>query len=229
MNIFFTYALLFMIYSMIGWLIEETDSLILRKKLVNRGFLIGPYCPIYGYGSIFMIIFLDKYLHDPLALFIMCIVSCGVLEYFTSLAMEKVFKTRWWDYSENRFNINGRICLETLILFGLGGLIIMYLVNPFILGMLSNVPSLVLNIISAILIGIYIIDNIVSFKIILNIKLVTNNLMKDSTEEISNMVRNILNNKSYLYKRLANAFPNFKSLTKKITRKKINEKNKSIR
>ncbi len=223
MDIIFVYLLLFMIYSIIGWILEELNTLIvLKTKFINRGFLIGPYCPIYGYGSMFMIIFLDKYIHDPIALFTMCFISCGILEYFTSLIMEKIFKTRWWDYSDKKFNINGRICLETLILFGLGGLIIMYLVNPFIMSIISLIPFTVIKVLSLILISIYIIDNIVSFKIILNFKQVTTNLIKDNTEEISNMVRNILNNKSYLYRRLVNAFPDFKTLTKKI-KDKIND------
>ena len=103
-------VVLFITYSIIGWVIEEIDILILQKKVVNRGFLIGPYCPIYGFGSLFIILFLNKYLDDPIVLFFMTMISCGILEYLTSFIMEKIFKTRWWDYSDEKFNINGRIC-----------------------------------------------------------------------------------------------------------------------
>ena len=78
---------LFIIYSVIGWIVEEIDMLVFEKKIVNRGFLIGPYCPIYGFGSLVIIIFLDKYLNDPIVLFFMTMISCGVLEYLTSFFM----------------------------------------------------------------------------------------------------------------------------------------------
>ena len=101
-----TLFLLFMLYSIMGWLLEVTCKLIEKHKFINRGFLIGPYCPIYGHGAILMILLLIKYQSDPLLLFTMSIVICSILEYFTSYIMEKVFKARWWDYSRRKFNIN---------------------------------------------------------------------------------------------------------------------------
>ena len=170
--------ILFIIYSAIGWILEEINFLIVQKKLVNRGFLIGPYCPIYGCGSLLIIIFLNKYLDDPITLFFMTVITCGILEYLTSFLMEKLFKTRWWDYSKEKFNINGRICLETLVLFGIGGLVISYLAQPFIMSILTLIPSHILNVLAIILSVIFILDNIVSFKIILNFKQVAANLKR---------------------------------------------------
>ncbi len=112
----FLYILLFFLYSFLGWCLEVLCKLVSEKKFVNRGFLIGPYCPIYGYGAILMSVLLQKYLDDPFTLFIMIVLICSVLEYFTSFFLEKIFHTRWWDYTKYRFNINGRICLETMIL-----------------------------------------------------------------------------------------------------------------
>ena len=109
------YFILFIIYAMIGWFIEIINGLIQTKKFVNRGFLIGPYCPIYGVGGILITLLLSKYYDDPIVLFFMGIAVCGILEYLTSYIMEKFFKARWWDYSKRKFNINGRICLETII------------------------------------------------------------------------------------------------------------------
>lgn len=111
------YFLLFFIYSVMGWILEITCKFIEYKKFANRGFLIGPYCPIYGFGALFITLFLGRYSNDIIALFVMTILICGVLEYFTSYIMEKIFKLRWWDYSRRKYNINGRICLDTLIPF----------------------------------------------------------------------------------------------------------------
>ena len=216
-------VVLFITYSIIGWVIEEIDILILQKKVVNRGFLIGPYCPIYGFGSLFIILFLNKYLDDPIVLFFMTMISCGILEYLTSFIMEKIFKTRWWDYSDEKFNINGRICLETLVLFGIGGLVISYLAQPFIMSILTLIPTNILNIIAIILSIIFIIDNIVSFKIILNFKLVATNIRKDYTEEITAKVREVLKKKSIFSNRLVKAFPNFKTILKRIKSDKNEE------
>ena len=139
--------LLFLMYSFTGWAIEVIGKLLEKGKFVNRGFLVGPYCPIYGVGSILMIILLNRYINDPPTLFIMSILLFSVLEYSTSYFMEKIFKIRWWDYTRRKFNINGRICLETMIPFGCGGMLIMYVVNPFFLKLLSHIPSTALTII----------------------------------------------------------------------------------
>ena len=99
-----------------GWCIEVIDTLITTKKFVNRGFLIGPYCPIYGVGAIIMIVSLNRFIDVPIMLFVMSMVIFALLEYYTSYFMEKLFRARWWDYSTKKFNINGRICLETMMI-----------------------------------------------------------------------------------------------------------------
>lgn len=128
------YFLLFIIYAVIGWCMEVVCKLIQYKKFVDRGFLIGPYCPIYGVGALLITFFLNKYVQDPVVLFVMAVVVCGILEYLTSYFMEKIYHARWWDYSSKKFNINGRICLSNLIAFGILGMFIMYISNPFLIG-----------------------------------------------------------------------------------------------
>ena len=140
------YFLLFFTYSVLGWIMEVTKTLIDKKKFVNRGFLIGPYCPIYGFGALLITFLLKKYTADPIALFIMAIVVCGILEYLTSYFMEKIFHARWWDYSQKKYNINGRVCLDTIIPFGLLGMFIMYVSNPFLIEKLESLPEIALNI-----------------------------------------------------------------------------------
>lgn len=93
------YFLLFIIYAVIGWCMEVICKLIQYKKFVDRGFLIGPYCPIYGVGALLITFFLNKYVQDPVVLFVMAVVVCGILEYLTSYFMEKIYHARWWDYS----------------------------------------------------------------------------------------------------------------------------------
>lgn len=204
------YFLLFFTYAVVGWIMEVTLKLTTEKKFINRGFLIGPYCPIYGYGVLLITILLKKYQDDIIATFIFSILICGLLEYLTSYFMEKFFHARWWDYSNKRFNINGRICLETLIPFGIMGCLIIYVTNPIILNLLNKIPDIVLHIVSIVLLVCYIVDNIVSSKIISNLKEMSSNV-KDNTEEISQKVKNIISKKSILHRRLVYAFPDIKS------------------
>lgn len=215
---------MFIIYSFIGWIIEIITEYIHHKRFVNRGFLIGPYCPIYGTAAVLMIILLNKYLKDPLALFVMAVVICSIIEYFTSYIMEKLFNARWWDYSNNKFNINGRICLETMIPFGFGGIILMYFINPFIVKLLSFIPTTFLNVIAIIIFILFLIDNIISFKIILGFKNTTFVEEKDNTAEITSRVKETIMKKSKFNKRLIKSFPNLK-VSNKLRKYKNNKKN----
>lgn len=208
------YFLLFFIYAVVGWCIEVTGELISKHRFVNRGFLIGPYCPIYGFGAALITLLLKRYLNDPAALFVMAVVVCSVLEYLTSFFMEKLFHARWWDYSKDKFNINGRICLRTMIPFGLLGLLMMYVLNPFLLGVLEKLPSAALTVISIIVFATYITDNVISFNIVKNVK-VAGLPFTDNTEEITEKVKQILRKKSVLNRRLVNAFPKMKLKLKK--------------
>ena len=140
--------------------------------------------------------------------------------------MEKLFNARWWDYSEKKFNINGRICLETTIPFGLGGMFVMYIVNPFIEKILNMLSKNTLVIVGIILMIIFVIDLIVSLITILKVKNIKIEKIKDNTEEINKKVREYLTKKSIFTKRLVDSFPNFKfniiSIKNKIVRKKNN-------
>ena len=215
-----TYFLLFMIYSVAGWIMEVTCKSFEAKKFINRGFMIGPYCPIYGWGAIFITILLKRYISDWIVLFFMSMITCGILEYLTSYVMEKIFHARWWDYSRRKYNINGRICLETLVPFGLLGLTIMYITNPIILNALQSIPDNILNVIAIVLFVIFIIDGIVSLKVVSNVRATSTKLNKeaktmDNTEEITAKVKEILRNKSVLNRRLINAYPNLQTVLKK--------------
>ena len=226
------YFLLFIIYSFIGWIMEVRYNYFDCKRWMNRGFLIGPICPIYGVGSILMILFLQEYRTQPFVLFVLAIIICSVLEYLTSFILEKVFKIRWWDYSHKKFNINGRICLETMVPFGIIGSLLVYFINPFFKHLITSIDIHVLNNIFYIVFLIFLADLIISLKIISNIKLITTNILKDNTEEVSKKVkdkivttlksfknkinnpdkkiRKVFSQQPYFTKRIIEAFPKFK-------------------
>ena len=226
------YIMLFFIYSLAGWLIEMIPATIREKKFVDRGFLVGPYCPIYGCGVILITLLLQKYADDIVVTFFLSVIICGTLEYLTSYIMEKIFKARWWDYSNNKFNINGRICLETLVPFGIGGVLVLFVFNPFLEKIINLIPGLALHIVTGVLCVLFLIDCIVSFKIILNLKEMTKEL-KDNTAEISDKVKKIILNKLGPYKRLVNAFPRVKENVKfskwDSIKKKIEESTRGIK
>ena len=210
-NKFCFYFMLFIIYSFIGWSIEVVGKLIEKHKFINRGFLVGPICPIYGWGCIAIILLLSKYKSSPIVLFLMAIIICSILEYFTSYFMEKLFHVRWWDYTRRKYNINGRICAETMIPFGLLGCLVVYIVNPIFMGLLNKIPVNTLNILAIIIFTIYVIDNIVSLSVMFGFKGTLKTVEKDGTEEIIKKVREVLLKRNFLYKRLVNAFPNITS------------------
>ena len=222
------YFLLFISYAFLGWCMEVTCKFIQYKKFINRGFLIGPYCPIYGWGALTITILLKRYMEDPLVLFVMSTLICSIIEYLTSYFMEKKYHARWWDYSNKKFNINGRICLETLIPFGILGVAIMYGTNPILFKLYNQIPQLVINILTAILFIGFIVDNIISSNIISSINVEGNKLIKDNTEEITEKIKQVLRQKSWLHRRLINAYPGLKDIKVKIKKveQKIDERRK---
>lgn len=222
------YFLLFISYAFLGWCMEVTCKFIQYKKFINRGFLIGPYCPIYGWGTLAITILLKRYMEDPLVLFVMSTLICSIIEYLTSYFMEKKYHARWWDYSNKKFNINGRICLETLIPFGILGVAIMYGTNPILFKLYNQIPQLVINILTAILFIGFIVDNIISSNIISSINVEGNKLIKDNTEEITEKIKQVLRQKSWLHRRLINAYPGLKDIKVKIKKveQKIDERRK---
>ena len=214
MTEFKIYFLLFITYSFIGWIIEIIDRFKVNKKIVNRGFLIGPYIPIYGSCAIVMVLLLHS-VKSPTILFLSCILIASIGEYLTSYIMEKVFHARWWDYSDYKFNLNGRICLINCLGFGVLGFILIKYLNNFLYNIYSNFSIITINILFYTLITIFIIDLIVSFNVIFKIKNMSLKFVNpDNTNEITKKVRELIKN-NWLVKRLFMAFPNVKPIIKK--------------
>lgn len=201
---------IFILYSILGWFMEVVIVSSKKRKITARGFLIGPWCPIYGFGALFITLLLRKYYNDPVALFVMSFLMGTILEYVTSYLMEKLFHARWWDYSNHKFQINGRVSLTTSLGFGALGVILVYILNPFFLRIIKNIPPIVFTIIMIIVLLIFITDVITSYKIISNIKISKDVDIKDLTDKYTEEVKKHLRNKSIFNRRLLNAFPHLK-------------------
>lgn len=152
----------FIFYSFIGWAYESFVWAICEKKqFINRGFLLGPLCPIYG-----LVCLLDYYLlreiHHSVGIFCTAMVVCCCAEYFISWAFEKLFHARWWDYSNYAFNINGRISLYSGLFFGAAGLLLVKVVHPAVLKLLEIIPFEVQKISALCLLIALIVDIIVT-------------------------------------------------------------------
>lgn len=234
MKYFIYYTFFFFIYSFLGWILESSYVSIRQKKLYNRGFLIGPICPIYGYGALLIILYINQYKENIITVFILGVVICGILEYITSYFMEKIFKARWWDYSNRKFNLNGRICLENAIYFGIAGIFVIYLLHPSLEKLIYITNTKIIFILTLILLILYITDTIISFNVVAKLKKNLRNIeiKKDSTQELKNLVTEVLNHNittkitkiPKLQKRLIDAFPDIE-IKKfiKIKEKKLKE------
>ncbi len=198
---------LFIIVSFIGWIVEIISIFLETKKIINRGFLIGPYCPIYGLSTILMVFLLDYYKNNLFVLLIMSIIICTISEYLVSYFMEKAFKARWWDYSHMPFNINGRICLSNCILFGLGAVLLLKWIVPFLMFQLYNFPIIPFYYLTFILLILFITDTILSFHIIYKFKNTVECVKKDYTGEFNDKVQKIVLDKMIPFQRLIKAFP----------------------
>lgn len=130
----------FIVYSIAGWLCEDVYVGIGKRKFVNRGFLYGPYCPIYGCGALIVLYPLMLLGDHPVLVFFGGMILTSALEYFTSWLMEKLFHEKWWDYSTYKFNINGRVCLLNSTLFGLMSLVVVFGIQPFVERWARSIP-----------------------------------------------------------------------------------------
>lgn len=134
--------LIFMFWGVAGWLIEVVDMRIEAGEFQNRGFLQHmPFCPMYGLGMAFASVFLNGVKDSYLILFAFGMIFCSILEYIVGGILEKLFHSKWWDYSHMRFNIKGRVCLRNAVLFGLGAIIIFRFVEPMIEQIILWIPG----------------------------------------------------------------------------------------
>lgn len=135
------YVLLFFLLSLFGWLWEVTIYLVREKQFVNRGILTGPWLPIYGAGALFLYFLLKRWKKTPLLVFVISLTICSVLEYFSGFFLEKMWGVKWWDYSGMLLNLDGRICLMSCLLFGVGGIFLIFFIVPIYTALYNKISE----------------------------------------------------------------------------------------
>ena len=157
--------LLYFIFCVVGWTWEVSQHMVAAGTFVNRGVLQGPWLPIYGTGGILILVALNRLRKSPIAEFVAAIVLCGAVEYFTALALEVSHDgNKWWDYSGYFLNLNGRICAEGLLVFGVMGMVIVYILAPLLDNCLRQIPFKVAMPICIVLLAIFFVDQAYSSK-----------------------------------------------------------------
>lgn len=159
MQTVFIYILYFFFYSAVGWLFESIYCSIGEKKLINRGFLTGPICPIYGKGALVMALLLYNPFRDkPMVVFFLGMVFCDMVEYASSFIMEKLFNARWWDYKDELLNIKGRICLKHTLYWGIAATFFVKTVHPIVVNMFEKIPTKYIVPVTSVILVIFTID-----------------------------------------------------------------------
>ncbi|MFR2711779.1 MAG: putative ABC transporter permease [Frisingicoccus sp.] len=130
----------FIIYCVCGWIWESSFCSIKAKKWINRGFLMGPYIPIYGCGALVVYLTLYPLKEDLWLVYMGGVVFPTILEFLTSWIMEKLFAATWWDYSNEKFNIQGRICLKVSLFWGFFSVIMVEILHPIVLALIDKLP-----------------------------------------------------------------------------------------
>ena len=155
---FYQLLWLYMIYSFIGWCGEVVVAAVKRHRFVNRGAVSGPFCPIYGLGAVVVAVFFPELKGNPLFLFLGGMVVNTFVEYVTGRIMEMSLHKKWWDYSDQKFNLGGYVCLKTSVLWGICTVLMIYVLNPVFTGLVGLIPKLWGEIILWVLFGLLIVD-----------------------------------------------------------------------
>lgn len=169
----------FFFYSALGWLVESIYCSVAAGKIINRGFLTGPICPIYGTGAVLMALVLSPIKEHPVLVFFVGLVVCDIVEFVTSYIMEKLFHARWWDYSNKWLNIQGRICFRHSMYWGIASSIFIYFVHPNIgERIFSDMPVKYIYIILAVILVIFAFDLANAVRKAMDIKAMMDKLKK---------------------------------------------------
>lgn len=164
------FVLLFFIYSFLGWCVEVAFVAVTSGRIENRGFLNGPVCPIYGCGMLGVLVALTPVKSNVWLLFLGGMIICSAVELFGGWILDKIFHMRWWDYSKNKFNIGGYICLAFSIMWGIAVVFAVRFVHTPIMVVVKKIPKTAQLIIIAVFVVIFIIDMIVTLKNLIGIK-----------------------------------------------------------
>lgn len=184
------FVIYLILYSFLGWILESVAKTIEQRKFINSGFLNGPFCPIYGFGAIIMILCLSFLKDNIILLFIAAFFLLSTWEYIVGILLEKIFKTKYWDYSHLKFNFQGRVCLKNSIYWGILGVVFIKLVHPFIENHVLLISTNILLYIDIIITIAILIDTVVSVINVVNFESMTKKLnemtdsIKDKAQEL---------------------------------------------
>ena len=220
------YFIIFAIISFFGWVGEEIYAVFIAKTKTNRGYLVGPFCPVYGFGGLILLFILHFFGDNVFVLFIACIFSFAFIEYFGSLFLEKVFNIKLWNYDhkEFKYNIQGRIALETLIPFGIIGTLAYIYIYPFFYNLVNSMEPTALYALSIVAFTLGMIDFIYSTVVIIKIGKNNNNTNNDITDKKNEKVKKQLQDTNEnVKKQIKNTNETVKKHIKK-TRDKIKKK-----
>lgn len=224
----------FWLYSFLGWIWETAYVSILDKKFVNRGFVSGPVLTIYGTGAVVLYVFLHKFSENPILLYFLGVIIATLLEYITAVLMEKIFKASWWDYSDHKFNFQGKICLTSSIGWGFFTLLLMYVLHPAVSSVFDLIPKTAGELLISVITVIYAVDFGISVISALNLKdklksfedireeftaYLKNSKLAESIEDFKNSLENI--NQENKLSKLKERFES----TRQRLSKRINEQN----
>ena len=225
----------FIIYAFIGWGMESIYATSKKGRFVNRGFLNGPFCPIYGFGVLILIIVLSPILNNLLLLFIGAMFLTSALEYITGFVLEKAFNSTWWDYSNQPFNIQGRICLRFSVYWGMLSVFVLNILHPKISKLVSNIPYNYGIIILYVMFVYFIVDYSITLHSVIKLNSLLEQMHKLSfevkeklelikgtavgkvediegrIEELKIKYEELLSKRIQQHQRLINAFPNLSS------------------
>lgn len=163
-------GLYFIIYAFLGWCVEVAYAAFVKGEFVNRGFLSGPVCPIYGFGMVIIITLLSPLKDNIFILFLSSMILTSLLEFITGYILEKVFHEKWWDYSDSPFNLKGYICLSFSILWGLACVFVIDLIHPMISGVISIMPRVLGIVLLSVLGAVMLADATLTVSAILKLK-----------------------------------------------------------
>ena len=219
MSYWINIVLQFFIFGFAGWCMEVILKYRQFHRFINRGFLTGPILPIYGFGVILITVVVGNLASVESGIvmtFAMSFVICGIVEYLTSFVLEKIFHARWWDYSQKPMNLNGRVWIGNLVLFGLAGVAIIHVVDPVLFSALDRVPLNARRVTAAVLLAILAADFVISYFVLKLVKVGVDSSEADNTEEVSREVRQLLTDRSYFYSRFADAYPDVVYRTERV-------------
>lgn len=204
---FYELCWFYFIYSFIGWCGEVSIAAVRKKKFINRGFVSGPFCPIYGAGAVAFAIFLPELKGKPFFLFIGGMILASFIEFATGALLEKLFCKKWWDYSHIRFNFEGYICIRYSLLWGGFALLLTYIVSPLLSVFIGMIPGLAGAVILWVLTAFLVLDTLGTSLAIRGMQKKVEQLaqLTEGMEQVSKILENAITKR--VLRRMEKAFP----------------------